>query len=428
MTIPLVEQIELESGLRVLAIVLPQARTAVVEFVSEAGSRYDPPGLAGISHFLEHMLYRGTRSHPGPHELALAFERRGGLLEAATYIDHGSVALSVPPANLVASIPTLCEVLRWPILQGIEVERAIVREEILETLDDTSRLVEASDLARSLCFPQHPLGDPITGSLAALENFDESTLLTHHDKLYVGSAAVVAVAGAVDPAQVFQAFASGMQGLARGERPQISAPPPKPQGPKFSFVRYTDSQSHLRILFRAPGHQDPREPAVEMLLRLLDDGMSTRLYHRICNTLGLCYDVSAYYESWHETGVVEIAGDCAHEQVAALGQEILQLVANLRDEGPSEEEFLAARQRANWQHLELLDDVSELTGFYGYAELKRTARDPMARAAELVHISLSELRQAAFDLFRPENLVVVCVGEPAKRIRDRLEKAVASFV
>jgi predicted Zn-dependent peptidase len=426
-TEPKAECVELDSGLRLIAVVVPHARTAVVEFISEAGSRYDPPGLEGISHFLEHMLYRGTSSHPGPHELALAFERRGGLLEAATYIDHGSVALSVPPENVIESVPVLCEVLRAPLLSGLDVERAIVREEILETLDDTGRLVEASDLARAHCFPQHPLGHPITGSIEALERFDARTLMMHHDHLYVGAASVVAIAGAVEPERIFAAFAGGMKGFERGARPVSVAPKDQPAGPIFSFVRYSDSQSHLRILFRAPGSQDPQEPAIEMLLRLLDDGMSTRLYHRICNTLGLCYDVSAYYEAWNDVGVVEFAGDCAHERVAALGQEILELIAQLRDQGPSEEEFLAAKQRARWQHRELLDDPAELTGFYGYAELKRTARDPMERTRELEAVSLETLRKTAFELFTPENLVVVCVGEPQKRVRDKLEKVVQTF-
>lgn len=424
---PKVETVELESGLRVMAIEQPYARTAVIEFISEAGSRFDPPELPGISHFLEHMLYRGTRSCPGPHELALAFERRGGLLEAATYIDHGSVALSLPPENVIASIPTFCEVLRAPILQGIDIERAIVREEILETLDDASRLVEADDLARELCFPGNTLGHPITGSLDALERFDTKTLLAHHDRLYVGSACVVAVAGAIEPARVFDAFATGMQGLARGARPSAIAPP-KTQGPLYRFVRYSDSQSHLRILFRAPGHADARESAVEMLLRLLDDGMSTRLYHRICNTLGLCYDVSAYYEPWSDTGVVEFAGDCAHERVAELGHELLELVARLRDDGPTLEEFTAAKQRARWQHLELLDDPAELTGFYGYAELKQTVCSLMRRVEQLESVTLEVLCETARELFVPENLVLVCVGEPNKRIRDKLEKSLHKFV
>lgn len=421
-----VEHAELDSGLRVIAVALPHTRTAVAEFVSEAGSRYDPAGLGGISHFLEHMLYRGTCSHPGPHELALAIERRGGLLEAATYIDHGSVALSMPPESVVQLIPTLCEVLRAPLLQGIEIERAIVREEILETLDETSRLVDASDIARGLCLPGHPLGAPITGSLEALEHFDEPALLAHHDRMYVGSAAVVVVAGAIEPSQVFDAFATGMRGLARGKRPAVIAPP-SVTGPLYSFVRYSDSQSHLRILFRADGYESDTEPAIELLMRLLDDGMSTRLYHRICNTLGLCYDVSAYYEAWCDAGMVEFAGDCAHEQVARLGHEMLELITRLRDDGPTEEEFLAAKQRARWQHRELFDDPAELTGFYGYAELKQTVRDPMQRTEQLEAVSLERLRDVARDLFRPQNLVAVCVGEPQKRVRDRLEKLVLGF-
>jgi predicted Zn-dependent peptidase len=320
----------------------------------------------------------------------------------------------------------LCEVLRSPILQGIDIERAIVREEILETLDDTSRLIEADDLARALCFPGHPLGHPITGSLDALERFDEAALLAHHDRMYVGSAAVVAVAGAIDPRQVFDAFANGMHGLGRGTR-LVAATPNQPSGPRYSFVNYSDSQSHLAIVFRAPGHCDEREPAVEMLLRLLDDGMSTRLYHRICNTLGLCYDVSGYYEAWTDTGVVEFAGNCAHERVAALAQEILDLVVRLRDEGPTVEEFVAAKQRACWQHREVLDSPAELTGFYGYAELKQTVRCPVKRAAQLENVTIEALRQAARDLFTPTNLVAVCVGEPKKRVREQLEKAVCSF-
>jgi predicted Zn-dependent peptidase len=155
--------------------------------------------------------------------------------------------------------------------------------------------------------------------------------------------------------------------------------------------------------------------------------MSTRLYHRICNTLGLCYDVSAYYEAWSDVGVVEFAGDCAHEQVAELGTELFDLVKRLRDEGPTELEVESAKQRVLWQHRELLDDPAELTGFHGYAELKGVTFMPMARAEELTRVSMEQLRALARELFVPRNLTVVCVGGPKKRIRDKLERQILQF-
>jgi len=424
---PIVSRNVLESGLRVITIEMPAVRTAVIEFISEAGSRYDASGHPGVSHFLEHMLYRGTPSHPGPHELALAFERKGGLLEAATYIDHGSVVLSIPPTNLVRAIPSFCEVVRSPILEGMDVERAIVREEILENLDEDGRLVDPDDIGRVLSFGDHSLGHPITGTIAALERFDEQVLRAHHDQLYVGAASVICVAGAFDKGAVLDALAHHLNGLPRGTRPSIVTPA-ESQGPKYEFVKYSDSQSHLRIIFRAPGNLDPREPAIELLLRLIDDGMSTRLYHRICNTLGLCYDVSAYYEAWSDVGVVEFAGDCAHEQVAELGSELFEIIVRLRDDGPTEEEFVAAKERVMWQHAELLDDPAELTGFHGYAELKGVTVDPMVRAEQLTQVTMEELRRVAKELFTLHNLTVVCVGEPKKRVREQLERQILRFV
>lgn len=405
---------------------MPTVRTAVIEYVSEAGSCFDMPGHPGVSHFLEHMLYRGTTNHRGPHELALAFERKGGLLEAATYIDHGSVALTIPPENLVSAIPSFCEVLRSPSFEGMDVERAIVREEILENLDDSGRLVEPDDIGRVLAFGDHPLAHPITGTLEALERFDERILRAHHDQLYVGASSVICVAGPIEREAVLAALAKHLDGMPRGSRLSVAAPG-KPSGPKHEFVTYSDSQSHLRIVFRAPGNRDPKEPVVELLLRLIDDGMSTRLYHRICNTLGLCYDVSAYYEAWSDVGVVEFAGDCAHEQVAELATELFELVRRLRDDGPSEEEVESAKQRVAWQHRELLDEPAELTGFYGYAVLKGVTESPEARAAELTRVTTEQLRAVARELFTPENLTVVCVGEPKKRVREKLERQILRF-
>lgn len=416
----------LGSGLRLVATPMPCTRRVMVEVITRAGSRFDPEGLGGISHFLEHMLYRGTPRYPGPHELALAIEDLGGTLEAATYVDHGSIALSLPPESLLPALSILGEVVSSPILQGIDLERTIVAEEILEMLDEDGRLVEPDELGRRLAFGDHALGRPITGNVEALERFDAETLRRFHQERYRPSDMIVALAGPLDVPLLLPVVEQAFSKLVGSV--EVSSVPVLPQAaPRFEFVRHADSQTAVRLAFRAAGHQGHAEPTTDLLMRVIDDGMSTRLYHRICNTLGLCYDVGAYYESWADAGIVEIAANSAPESTPRLVRELLELLRRLRDEGPTEEEVSRARRRARWQLSELYDDPGELTGMSGYGELWQTAGDPEERLSQLDTVSHADLREAAQTIFTPNGMSVVCVGELAKRSQTEISRAVLSF-
>src|SRR5690349_23795728 len=145
----------LPNGLRVVLVPLVHARSAAVTVQLRVGSRYESSAKNGISHFLEHMLHRGTKSHPSAHEQALAFERLGGTLGASTYVDHGVLAVSVPPDAVHEVVELLAEVCRAPVFDEIDVERGIVREEILESLDARGRKIGPDDLLREQAFPGH---------------------------------------------------------------------------------------------------------------------------------------------------------------------------------------------------------------------------------------------------------------------------------
>src|SRR6185369_11651646 len=133
----------------------------------------------GISHFLEHMVFRGTDSMPTAHDQALAFERLGATLYAATHVDHGVMSVAVPPRNLDRVLSLLGEVTIAPRFSDLEIERGIVREEILEDRDD-----DADNLSRALLYERHPLGFTITGGLDSLDRFDERMLRAHHARHY----------------------------------------------------------------------------------------------------------------------------------------------------------------------------------------------------------------------------------------------------
>ena len=425
-SLPTRVEAKLENGLRLSAVRMPHVRRSVLDIHTRLGSRFESEAQNGISHFLEHMLHRGTASHPSAHALALAFESLGGALSAATYVDHGAISLAAPPENLSPLLDVLAEVLLDPIYSGLEVEKGIVREEILESLDEDGRSVEADHLLRALAFPEHPLGFPITGSLQTLDSFDVPLLRAHHASHYIAEGSVVTAAGPIDPEQILTQISDAFGGMPHGSEPTAEAPAPQSSA-RFSHVRYAGSQAAVRVGFRAPGEHDPDEPATELLLRVLDDGMATRLYERLCDERGLCYDVSASYEAYADVGLFDIAADAAPERAEQVLREIFAVAHALRDEGPTQSELDKAKKRFAWQLAEQDDDPGALAAFYGLGELTGIARTPLERLAVLEATTMAQVQRAAGRLFAREALNVLIVGPLAAKVRDRLERFAHTF-
>ncbi|HEU4408782.1 MAG TPA: pitrilysin family protein [Polyangiaceae bacterium] len=416
----------LSNGLNVVLVPRPALHQVSVALFLRVGSRFETAETNGVSHFLEHMLYRGTPSRPNAHAQALAFEGLGGTLYAATAADHGLMTLTLPPETLLEALPLLGEVVQSPVFSSIEVERRIVHEEILEDLDDDGRQVGADNLVRGLLYGEHPLGFPITGSLATLASFDVPSLRAHHARHYRAGNAVLAVAGAL-PEGLLPALERSLGPLPGGAAVAALAPPPPAGRPRFRYVESDGSQTDLRVAFRAVGERDPREPAAEVLLRLVDDGMSTRLYERLCDDKGLCYDVSASFEAYEDDGVFDLAAETQHARAPEVMRELLGLCAELAAEGPSDAELDKVRKRASWGTRAMLDDAEALASFYGLARLAGIAPDPARRCEEILAVTREQVRDVAGQIFRPERLAAVAVGVLGKAERARLERVVRAF-
>lgn len=409
------------SGLRAIVAPMPWVHRAVLTAHIHVGSRYESAADNGISHFLEHMLFRGTQRHPTAHELAVAFEELGGTLVAATAADHGTLAIGVPPESLPAVIQLFGEVFLEPLLSDLDIERGIIREEILEDLNEEGQLIDGPSLARQLTFGDHPLGMPITGTLETLETFSPVALRHHHARHYTAGSTVLAVTGPVDVDATLQALERSFRAIAPGERPATSPPPPQ-DGPRYRHVQHTASQTALHVAFRGPGDGDPLEPALEMLLRIIDDGMATRLYHRLCDSRGLCYDASASYEAFSDTGLVELGTETAHEHAVEVLDEMLRLTEELAASGPTPEELDRALRRCRWQHQAMLDDPGDVADILALAELTGGPATPRERLAQLEAVSVDQVLTVAQQVFRPANLSVVTVGRQSERARAKLQR------
>ena len=417
----------LSNGVRIVAIRVPNAHRVVIDSRVRVGPRYETRRTNGISHFLEHMLYRGTPTYPTAHELSLAIEGLGGTLEAATYADQGELILSTPPEHLDKLIDIYADVYQRPKLTDLKVERSIVQEEILECLDDEGRQVDADILVRALCFGDHPLGLPITGESKHLDYYTTETLRAHHAKHYIGRETVIAIAGPIDIDWATRKLEGAFGGMRKGRARKLTAPTPQ-DAARFRYVNNVASQTSLRFGFLGPGIRDPLEPAAELLLRTLDDGMSTRLYARICDELGLCYDVGAGYEGYDDIGLVTIGLEAQHEQVERLVDEILTLVERVKTDGPTKVELRKAKERHHWQLLELLETPDDIAEYFAVGEFSDMNRTLEERRDIMEQCTRAEVMEAADRLFSPAALSLMVVGTIPSQTRDRIARKVQMYV
>ncbi|MBL8607907.1 MAG: insulinase family protein [Myxococcales bacterium] len=400
----------LSCGLRVVVVPQPWLSRAHVGFYARTGSRYEDKRTNGLSHFLEHMLYRGTPRLSTAHDVNLAVENLGGYLYAVTQVDFGVFSVTMPPESLEPATLLFGEILREPTFADIELEKGIVREEILEDLDDEGRQVDADNLSRALIYPKHPLGYSIVGTHARVAAFDHDMLVAHHQKHYAATSSVLVFSGAVDPARALDAAERAFAGMRRGG-PIVAEPPVHAQTrARLKMVESMASQTELRVCFRAPSESSPERPAIDMLLRILDDGMSTRLYHRLVDDKGLLYDVSAAYDGYEDDGIVDFAASCVHERTPAITRQILDLVVELAREGPTEAELDKARRRNEWESRFMLDSVEETASFFAGGVLFDRFQLPWDRVAENARVTRDDVREVARAIARPDRLSVVAVG------------------
>ncbi|MBI2393991.1 MAG: insulinase family protein [Deltaproteobacteria bacterium] len=401
----------LPNGLRVVVVPQPALHRVAFGLFVGVGSRHESLADNGISHFLEHMLYRGTARHPSAHAQNLAFERLGGALSATTHADHTHLHVIAPPASFAESMALLGEVVRAPRLGEIDVEKRIVREEILDDLDETGRQVDPDNVVRAAMFGDHPLGFPITGPLEALDGFDEERLRAHLARYWVAANSVFAVAGRCDEREALALVEQHFGSMPRGERAVAAPWSNDAKGVvRRKHVASPGSQTDLRMSWVTPGERDPLGPAIELLLRVIDDGMSTRLYRRLADDGGMVYDCSALWEPFVEVGALDLDAAMSPERLPEVAQECFELVHDLAANGPTPDEVEKAKRRHRWSVEAAMDHAEDLEALAGGAVLFDRPRGFDAWSSRFDALGPKELRDAAAAVFRREAMHIATVG------------------
>ncbi len=417
----------LANGLRVVAVEMSHLHSVEIGVYVRVGGRNDPREQAGLSHFLEHMLFRGNKDYPASIDLEIAFDAIGGAVNAATDEESTCYFSRVHPQHVEQGLRLFSSMLLRSDLAGLEIEKRIITEEALEDINDRGDETNPSNLSSKLMWPDHPLGMPTIGYLETINAITEKDLRNHLAKFYVPSNVVVIVAGRTEPERIFSACE---EAFASWHGPAVPAVlPAKDQQVRFQslFVKDADSQVNLQIAFRGFARLDTRIMTTRLIRRILCGGGSSRLHLLLREQLGIVYSVDASISAYDETGSFSIELATAPENLPRAVQEILHEVKRISFENVAADELQRVKDGYFFDLEYSRDSTYEMQVRYGWGDLMGIVRDLDEDHAEAAAIDADLLRQTAAEIFAPHNLNLVAVGPWKAGLKRQVEKMLLDY-
>lgn len=400
----------LPNGLRVLSTPMPHTRSVTVSFYVGAGSRYEPDRLAGVSHLVEHCVFKGSAARPQAADISMAIEGVGGVLNAATDREYTVYYAKTPAPQLDTALDVILDLVCRPIFDAdeLEKERKVILEELAAVEDSPAQL--AGLAMDALLWAGTPLGRDIAGTPDSVAAIPHADTVDYWRSQYAPANALISLAGALDPEDVAARVAEHTTGWDFGQPQPWAAAPLAANGSRVAFRRKETEQTHLAIGLPCLSSNHPDRFAMSLLIGILGDGMSSRLFIRVREELGLAYDVHAYNSSLHDSGAIYVylAVDPEHAVEAlraALGE-----LARLRD-GVESDELERARRYVQGRMLLQLEDTRAVSGWNGHQELLRgeiKTVDEVAAAYEAV--TTEDLARIADQYIREDALCLSIIG------------------
>src|SRR5688500_11354779 len=404
----------LPNGLRVITTPMPHTRSAAVQFYVGVGARHEQTKLSGISHFVEHMVFKGTAHRPNPVQISEAIEGVGGNLNACTDHEHTNYRALVPHAYLGTAVDVLTDILRYPCFaeDDIRKERSVIIEEISSTYDSPGEIVDL--VFDGLMWPDHPLGQDVAGTKKSVRGISRADLVGHIERHYRPDSIVVSVAGNVKHAQVVEEIEGRWLDLPSSRPGSVSlqmAPVLKSAGPHFAHYKKRTEQSNLVVGVPGLPYTDPRRYVQDVLDSLLGGGMSSRLFVELRENLGLAYSISSFVKSFDDVGAFGVHAAVDNDTVLPALSAIISEMRRIKDELVSETELRKVKEFIKGHTLLGLERSNYVAYWAGWQELMLNRIDSVELALERVEaVTVNDIRQLADELFTTENLHLAVVG------------------
>ena len=406
----LYEKTTLDNGLRVVSCEMPHTRSVSISVYVGVGSRYETDEQAGVSHFIEHMLFKGTDRRPDPLDISGGVESTGGMINAGTEQELTVYWCKVAQPHFAATMDLLFDMLRNSLYKSddVEKERHVIHEELAMINDYPTSRVDS--LIDQMLWPDHPLGREIGGSHDSVDGISRDMMLGHMSDYYSPSNIVISVAGNVPHARIV----AMSDELSRGWQGRPSpGPDPVKQMQDVSQLRLEykkTEQLHLSIALPGPALDDPDTYALDLLSVILGEGMSSRLFVELREKRGLAYDVHSGVSHFHDTGAFVISAGVDPASTYEAVPAILEQVSEVR-ESVREDEVDRAKQLVAGRMMLRMEDTRAVSTWMGSQELIRgeiLGVDDVIRNIDAV--TIADLRRVAGKHLVSDHLNLAVVG------------------
>jgi predicted Zn-dependent peptidase len=401
----------LPNGLTVLSERMPGVRSVAFGAWVRAASLHETPDKMGVSHLLEHMVFKGTARRSAK-QIALELEALGGSLDAYTSREHTVYQARVLDEHLDVAADVIGDFVFSPLLRkaDLDLERKVVLEEIGMVDDTPDDLV--FELHSEALWGAHPYGYSILGTRDTVSDLRTSDLESLHRRAYHPGQLIVAASGNVEHDALLASLErTGWVTRESGDATRLVVPPPVAESPKRRHVTREGAQTHIVVGSPTVAHGDPRRHAVVLLSALLGGGMSSRLFQRVREELGLAYAVYTFQSFHADVGMhgvyVGTGPETARQALDAINAELAEVAAN----GMPADELAMGRSQLKGQLTLSLESVTSrmyrCAGVELYGEPYRTLDQMLAL---IDAITSDDIAAAARDFFAPERQTVVSLG------------------
>ena len=412
----------LPDGERVVSERLDGVRSVAIGIWIGAGSRDEDDARAGISHFLEHLLFKGTRQYSAQ-AIAETFDGLGGELNAMTTREYTVVFARVMDEHVETALDVMTDMVYAPVLADIDSEREVVLEEIAMVEDTPQDLVH--DLLGTAIFGRHPLGRPVIGRADVISSVSRRALRAYHRARYVPPNTVVAAAGHLD----HDAIAALVADRAARKAPTPARPPrarePLRRLPPPGLVVRRKDTEQCHLCLGAPGvsRSDPRRFAASILDSILGGSASSRLFQEIREKRGLAYNVYTFASLYEDAGETGIYVGTREENLADCVDIVATEIADLAAGNVREGELQRAKENLKGRVALSMESTSNRVTRIGKSVLTGT---PLLSLDEIVArieaVTAADVSALAAELLAPDRLAAAGIGPSEARIRDAVAR------
>lgn len=405
------KKVTLENGLRVILVPQAASLTTTMLVLVEAGSKYETKEINGLSHFLEHMYFKGTEKRPRPIDVAITLDRIGGASNAFTTHEATGYHTKAARTHLSTLLDIVSDIYLHSTLDAreIEKERSVIIEE--NNYRDELLPSKAAELFMELLYGDQPAGWGVGGKKEVIQRLSRDQFIAYRAAHYVPQATIVVVAGSFDESYVLQEVTKIFSVLPPGEKASKLPTQEHQEKPEVLIKHKTTDQTHLVMGVRAFTISDERRYALQVLAEVLGGGMSSRLFQRVREEMGAAYYVSAGVALFSDHGYCAVSVGAEHAKLDAVITAILEEFKKLTTTLVPPDELQKSKDHLTGGLVLHLETSEDLANFYGEQEVfSRALLSPEDMNAKIQAVTAEDVMAVAKDIFINEKLNLVVVG------------------